>query len=109
MNGGGPVAASIARTAVSLASDPEWPSHTLRSDGPGVAARRASASATAGPLIEDSTLAAAMFDAALVTASTTAGCPYPRPAAPHDAERSRSRRPSSVIRYEPFPPVTASG
>ena len=69
-----PVAASMVRTAVSLASEPEWLSHTRRSPVPGTARSRSSASATAGSLIEDRTLAAAMLDTAAVTASTTAGC-----------------------------------
>ena len=72
---GRPVAFRIARTAVSFASDPEWPSQTRRSPSPGTAASRSSASATAGSLIEDRTLADAMERTAPDTASTTAGCP----------------------------------
>ncbi len=55
------------------------------------------------------TLAPAIEAAADRTASTIAGCPYPRLAAPHDADRSSILRPSSPIRYEPDPAVTASG
>jgi hypothetical protein len=109
MNRCRPVAARNTRTAVSAASEPEWPSHTLRGTPPGIVARIASATRTAGSLTPDRMLADAIDDAARWTAATMAGWLCPKLAAPHEAEKSSRRRPRSSIRYEPSPPTTASG
>jgi hypothetical protein len=50
---GRPVAATTARAAVSLASDPEWPSHTRPAARFGTIDSSFSASSTAGKLALD--------------------------------------------------------
>ena len=70
---GRPVALVIARTAQSLASEPEWPIQTLRSPSPGVTASSFSANPIACSLGYINRLAVAISRTALLTASTTRG------------------------------------
>src|SRR5258706_15157367 len=88
-----PVAADTARSAQSLASEPECPNHTRRSPRPGVSRKSSSANATAFSLGKDSRLAPAMSAQAVVTASVTAGGGEAQAAARPEEDKSGGSRP----------------
>src|SRR5690606_1388391 len=106
---GRPVADTTARATVSLASQPECANQTRPAARFGTLVRSVSARLTEARLAEARMLAPGWSESASLTAFRTGGCECPSAAAPHEAEKSCGRPPSSLCRKEPLPPTTASG